>query len=348
MRWIALGARSRAYLPQAGREVSGHSRSGSPCSDQHRPPQSATNTRVATLRHCLLFAALLLAGCAQSPEGACKLVWRADVPIQPRDNLIFIGATFNDQPAVMVVDTGAERTTLTEAAVTRMRLRRDLQHASDTVGIGGASASYEAVLDDFAVGAFRLPVSRVRVGTFTLPEFGGVQPDGLLGADILLAFDLDIDLPAHRLTIYRARPCADARPPWTEPFASVTGVTMWRDRLIVPLSINGIDGRAVLDTGAQRSVIRPEFAARGGVTQAMLDADPKGMMRGASRDAVSFHMHAFDTVQIGTETAHGARLAVGPLPSGEMDALIGGDFLYGRHVWLSAASHQMFFTKKEP
>ncbi len=296
----------------------------------------------------LLLAALLLAGCAQSPEGACKLVWRADVPIQPRDNLIFIGATFNDQPASMVMDTGAERTTLTEAAVTRMRLRRDLQQLSNTVGVGGVSASYDAVLDDFSVGAFRLPVARVRVGTFTLPELGGVQPDGLLGADILLAFDLDIDLPAHRLTIYRARPCADSRPPWTEPFASVTGVSMWRDRLIVPLSINGIDGRAVLDTGAQRSVIRPEFAARGGVTQAMLDADSKGMMRGASRDEASFRLQTFDTVQIGTEIAHAARLPVAPLPTGEMDALLGGDFLYGRRVWLSAASHQMFFTTKQP
>ena len=49
---------------------------------------------------------------------------------------------------------------------------------------------------------------------------------------------------------------------------------MWRDRLVVPLTVNGADGRAVLDTGAQRSVMRPDFAARGGVTQAMLDDDP--------------------------------------------------------------------------
>jgi predicted aspartyl protease len=300
------------------------------------------------LLRCLLLGSVLLAGCAQSPEGACKLVWRADLPIEPRDNLVFVGVTFNDHPATMVMDTGAERTTLTEAAVTRLRLRRDLQHPTNTVGIGGTSASYEAVLDDFAVGVFRLPVERVKVGTFMLPEIAGVQPDGLLGADILLAFDLDIDLPAHRLTIYRARPCADSRPPWTVPYASVEGVGMWRDRLMVPLSANGADGRAVLDTGAQRTVIRPEFAARGGVTQAMLDADPSNMLRGASREQLSFRLHRFDTIRIGTDTAHDARLPVARLPGGEMDALIGGDFLRGRRIWLSAASHQMFFTAPEP
>jgi predicted aspartyl protease len=290
----------------------------------------------------------LLAGCAESPGGACKLVWRADLPIEPRDNLIFVGVMFDGHPATLVMDTGAERTTLTETAVTRLRLRRDLHHPTNTVGIGGASASYEAVLDDFAVGVFRLPVERVKVGTFMLPEIAGVQPDGLLGADILLAFDLDIDLPAHQLTIYRARPCADSRPPWTVPYASVEGVGMWRDRLMVPLSANGADGRAVLDTGAQRTVIRPEFAARGGVTQAMLDTDPSRTMRGVSREAVSFRLHIFDTIRIGTETAHGVALPVARLPGGEEDALIGGEFLRGRQIWLSAASHQVFFTAPAP
>jgi predicted aspartyl protease len=255
---------------------------------------------------------------------------------------------FDDHPATMVMDTGAERTTLTETAVTRLRLRRDLHHPTNTVGIGGASASYEAVLDDFAVGVFRLPVERVAVGTFPLPEIAGIQADGLLGADILLAFDLDIDLPARRLTIYRARPCADSRPPWTVPYFSVEGVAMRRDRLVVPLAVNGAAGRAVLDTGAQRTVIRPEFAALGGVTQAMLDADPSSLMRGASREQASFRLHRFDTLRIGTETAHGVRLPVARLPGGGEDALIGGDFLHRRRIWLSAASRQMFFTAPTP
>src|SRR5271165_2803448 len=203
-----------------------------------------------TLGRCLLLGSLLLAGCGQSPEGACKLVWRADLPIEPRDNLIFVGVMFDDNPATMVMDTGAERTILTEAAMTRLHLRRDLRHTGNTVGIGGQSVTYEAVVDSFAVGVFRLPVESVAVGSFPLPEIAGIQADGLLGADILLAFDLDIDLPARRLTIYRARPCADSRPPWTVPYFSVEGVAMRRDRLMVPLTVNGVDGRAVLDPGA--------------------------------------------------------------------------------------------------
>ena len=295
-----------------------------------------------------LVAMVLLAGCTSSPPGSCPLVWRADLPIDPRENLIFVPVQFNDQPATMVMDTGAERTTLTEAAVTRLRLPRDLRHATNTIGIGGASASYQALLDGFAVGVFHLPVERVAVGTFALPDIGDIRPDGLLGADILLAFDLDIDLPNRRLTIYRARSCPDARPPWTFPYHSVDDVTMWRDRLMLPLTVNGVTGKAILDTGAQRTVLRPEFAAQAGVTAEMLSHDPSSLMRGASREQVSYHMHRFETVGIGTLVSHNVPLPVVPLPNAQEAALIGGDFLHGRRVWIAAQSHHVFFTDPAP
>lgn len=298
--------------------------------------------------HWLLLALLLLARCASGPEGSCKLTWRATLPVEAHNNLMFVQVRFNDQPATMVLDTGAERTTLTESAVTRLRLRRDLRHAGSTTGIGGTSASYQAALDDFALGVFKLPVDAVSVGTFALPDIGNTHPDGLLGADILLAFDLDIDLPDHTLNVYRARACSDSRPPWTAPYHTVEGVSLWRDRLMLPLTINDVVGKAILDTGAQRTVVRPDFAERAGVTGAMLSKDPSSTMRGASREQTTFRLHRFDTVRIGGELAHNVPLPVVRLPNAQEDALIGGDFLHGRRIWLSAASRQVFFTDPRP
>ncbi|HTC08147.1 MAG TPA: hypothetical protein VK726_05165 [Acetobacteraceae bacterium] len=54
----------------------------------------------------LLLAVLLLARCASGPEGRCKLTWRATMPIEMRNNLMFVQVKFSDQPATMVVDTG--------------------------------------------------------------------------------------------------------------------------------------------------------------------------------------------------------------------------------------------------
>lgn len=296
----------------------------------------------------LLLALLLLARCASEPESSCKLTWRATMPIDVHNSLMFVQVKFNDKPATMVVDTGAERTILTDTAVTRLRLRRDLRHAGNTVGIGGASASYQAALDDFALGVFPLPVETVAVGTFALPDIGETTPDGLLGADILLAFDLDIDLPDHTLTVYRARPCTDSRPPWSFPYHTVDGVTLWRDRLMLPLTINDVVGKAILDTGAQRTVVRPDFAGRAGVSGDALSKDPSSTMRGASREQATFRLHRFDAVRIGNELEHNVPLPVVQLPNAQEDALIGGDFLHGRRIWVSSASRQVFFTDPQP
>lgn len=49
---------------------------------------------------------LLLARCASGPEGSCKLTWRATMPIEVHNNLMFVQVKFSYQPATMVVDTG--------------------------------------------------------------------------------------------------------------------------------------------------------------------------------------------------------------------------------------------------
>ena len=91
------------------------------------------------------------------------------------------------------------------------------------------------------LGGTHFPVDSVTVGHFGIDQVAGGSADGLLGADILLAFDLDLDLPAQRITFYRARrECPDAGPPWNEPYPGLAGVTTRRDRLLVPFELDGV------------------------------------------------------------------------------------------------------------
>ena len=105
----------------------------------------------------------------------------------------------------------------------------------------------------------------------------GGSADGLLGADILLAFDIDLDLPARRITFYRARrECPEAAPPWNEPYVAVAGVSTRRDRLLVPFELDGVAGMAVLDTGAQFSSISQSMAERIGLAEERDGDGPHG------------------------------------------------------------------------
>ena len=82
------------------------------------------------------------------------------------------------------------------------------------------------------LGGVRFPVDRIAVGTFTLQTERGLNADGLLGADMLLAFDMDIDVPGSTLTLYRSRVCPNAQPPWQEPPIEIAGVRARKDRLL--------------------------------------------------------------------------------------------------------------------
>ena len=90
----------------------------------------------------------------------------------------------------LLVDTGAERTILTEAAVAQLGLPHDPQHITRSFGIGGTSANWDAFIPGLTR-AHPLPGLPRRGRRFSMDHTGGPRADGLLGADILLAFDME-------------------------------------------------------------------------------------------------------------------------------------------------------------
>jgi len=289
---------------------------------------------------------VLLAACAT--VDSCPLVPLAQTPLDTRGNLMFVAAGINGRPVRFLVDTGAERTVLTETAVARLGLPHDPQHVSRTIGIGGISANRDALVPGIVMGGTRFPLDRVAVGHFVFDHVPGPQVDGLLGADILLAFDMDIDQAAHQLTLYRVRRCPDAKPPWTEPSVQIEGVGARRDRLLVPIVLDGEPGMAVLDTGAQASTVDMALVKRLGLSADTLKFDRSVMVHGASPQAIPVRVHRFRELRVGPAVIDEPDLAIVPAGVGASDALIGGDFLRGRHIWLSFATRRLFVTERLP
>jgi predicted aspartyl protease len=301
-----------------------------------------------------LLVALGLAACASEPgahlaANTCQLVRLAEVSLEARGNMLFVQARIGKAPVTLLLDTGAERTLLTEAAVDRLRLTRDFQHATRTFGIGSPTATWDALLPNgMVLGGAYLAVNSVTVGHFGMDLTPGALADGLLGADILLAFDIDLDLPAHRMTLYRARPeCPEETPPWNEPFVKVAGISTRRDRLLVPFELDSMGGLAVLDTGAQVSSISERMVERIGLVEDDMAQDRTVMAHGAAPDQVAVHIHLFHELRVGSLVMRDPALPVVPMSSSMGDALLGADFLQGRRVWLSLSKQQVFVTPLE-
>ena len=275
--------------------------------------------------------------------GTCEPIAIARLPIDIRSGLLTVPVSINGQQLRMIVDSGAERTTISEAASGRLNLPRDMARIHTATGIGGSVIGADGVVADFTLGNVRLPpVDRVAIGRF---GFNTDLADGLLGADILLAFDLDIDVPGKALTLYRVRRCLNNYPPWQEPFLAIDGVTQQKDRLLIPFSLDGVPGRAILDTGAAVSTIGVRMAQRMGLTNEKMSLDRQVVVLGAGAGSVTARYHWFRELRVGPATIQGLMLTVLPIDAGVSDGLIGEDFLEGRRVWLSFPTRQVFVSK---
>lgn len=300
----------------------------------------------------LALALLAITSCsdllgAPGASTACLLAPVARVPIVMHGNTLVVHASIDGAPLALLVDTGAERTLLTEAAVERLRLARDPRHATRTYGIGTPTTSLDARLPDgLLLGNTPFRIERVSVGSFGIAPLAGDAADGLLGADLLLPYDLDLDLPAHEITLYWPRTaCPQAAPPWTQPYVSLPGVIAKSDRLLVPFELDGVRGMGVLDTGAQLSSISRRMARRTGLVEAALEMDRTAVAHGAAPEQITVRIHRFHELRVGPGVMHAPDLPVVPMTDTMGDALIGADFFRGRRVWVSFATQQVFVTR---
>jgi Aspartyl protease len=297
-------------------------------------------------------AALLagLAGCTALPGGGyriggggtgCPLTSVATVPVGTRDGLLFVTARIDGKPVQLVLDTGAQRSLLTEAAVARLGLPTDLTHGTRTWGIGGPSSAYDALVHRFTLAGMTLGLPHITVGRFRLAALRG-GADGLLGADVLTLFDIDLDASAGRMVLYRDSGCRLTAPPWDTPAVALPGVQSGANRLRLPIAVNGVSGMATLDTGAQTTAVSLRLALHAGITPSALADDRFVVARGAAPDAVRVRLQRFRSLQVGPWLARDPVLPILPLPAGVGDGLVGEDFLLHRRVWLSFAAPQVF------
>lgn len=283
---------------------------------------------------------VFLTACTQ-PVVDCALVRITEMPLKHDKRLLTVPVGINGQWVTMLVDTGAERSMVTEETAERLNLTRDQRFMTRSSGVGGVNQSADARVDSMLLGGIAFPVERLSVNRLG----PGVPFDGLLGADILLAFDLDIDVPGGKLSLYRVRRCPVADPPWTERAVPIPGVSALRDRMMVPIQINGVPGTALLDTGAQTSAVGQTMARRMGLTDQVLAAAPTLPIRGVGTGVAQAKLYRFREVRIGPAVGTNVPLPILPGDGGFGDALIGQDFLSGRRMWLSFPTRRLYISQ---
>jgi hypothetical protein len=298
-------------------------------------------------RAIALLLLITLAGCDMAPEIDCDLLKITEMPLEVEDHLLVVPVGINGHWVRLIVDTGAERTTISQAAADHLGLPHDPRYVNRSVGIGGTTTTTDVTVDRLVLGTVHFPVSRIGVGTFRLQTARGLDADGLLGADILLAFDMDIDVAGGKLTLYRSRICPHPKPPWPVPAIEIAGVRDRKDRLLLPFKLDNVPGMAILDTGAQGNVLGVEMARRMGLTEQAMADDPPVRQRGTGPSETIARLHRFKLLLIGPVAVEAPVLTVLNTDFGIGDAIISEEFLEGRRLWLSFRNRQVFISRRQ-
>jgi predicted aspartyl protease len=283
---------------------------------------------------------------AEPDSGVCGTNRIGEVRVATLRNAPIVILLANGKPVTLLLDTGADSTILTPSAAQRIGAQRPrIEFPRQMRGLTGTLRTNEVELRSFSAGGIPIPWRRVLVASVNTPSVFLGPLDGVLGADALSSFDVDLDLPHYRMVLYGKQSCPRAAPAWTEPYAKIAAGRSRGDHLFFPVQLDGRRIDAFFDTGSQVSVLSAAAALALGVTQAALARDRSVITRGAAAEQLSSRVHRFSQLEIGGEVVRHPEFVVTDVNLSDADLVLGIDFLISRRIWLSYGSQQIFLSR---
>jgi predicted aspartyl protease len=276
-------------------------------------------------------------------NSACQLKLEAKLPMTESFRHYTVPVSIGGRAYPMLIDTGAEGTAIVPNVADEWHLSEDTSSAARWKGVGGASSQYLRILPSLKLGSSEWVDLRVAALPILSPEqlAQASPPVGMLGANVLNRYDVELDFPARTVSLYTASGCLGRFAPWKGDFQAYSAQKTPSNRFILRISLNGHPVRALLDTGATSSVVTLAAAGAAGVDSVALSRDPRSSGSGADGLQVDTYQHKFD-MEIGTARFDNAPIVVADLNLKDSDMLLGMDFMRHRRVWLSYSTGWVF------
>jgi len=275
-------------------------------------------------------------GCGARPLGELTVATLSATPI--------VTLSANGHPVTLILDTGAERTVFTPAAADRIGAQPPrVQFERRLQGTSGRLPSHEVELHTFDAAGLSIPWHRVVVAQVALTKIFSEPLDGVLGADVLGRYDVEIDL-AHQHLLFYERDSCPTGPPWPGRYTAVSAGRSGAGRLFFPIQLDRHRLMAIIDSGAQRTMLPLSVARSIGLTEATLAQERSVLTREATGELLWGHTHQFSILEVGAEIIRIPELIVADFVLPDAQIVLGVDVLNLRRIWLSYGSLQIFLA----
>jgi tetratricopeptide (TPR) repeat protein/predicted aspartyl protease len=299
-------------------------------------------------RHLLAVALILpSARYLSASDVPCSLGKLLELSVAMEGPRPIASATINGAPVRLIVDSGAFWSSLSTASAARFNLpTKPLPVGFNVVGIGGAMTPRLATVRELGLGST----------TFHDMDFvvGGSEPgadvQGVIGQNILGLADVEYDLANGVVRLIHPHDCAKADLAyWASDKQPYAIVELERPRSAFkvtagPAVINGVQARALFDTGAPFSMVNRKLAEHAGFKADGPGVVQGGWIHGIGPGGISSWIAPFASFRLGDEQINNTRLRVGDMGLGDIDMLIGADFFLSHHLYVANSQRRLYFT----
>jgi predicted aspartyl protease len=286
----------------------------------------------------LMAAALIVPAHGQDRPQACKYQRYANLALTPDDaGRPIVPVKVNGMTLNMLVDTGAVFSSITEGAAREMKLKPTALAGGGVKGFGGWTENRTVTAQVTEIGFLKVSDRVFMLAPDDLKNSFGI--DGILGSDILAAFDLDFDFAGGKIGLFSPDHCLKDSVFWTADPPGIVAFRLDDDRHIrITVTVDGVDLLAIVDTGASDTVMSADFA------QSHFKLDAADLKSKGGRAA--FKDISMGGVSVRNSTVYlvsdeDSGLMGG---SGQPKIIIGMNVLRPLHVFVAFKEHRIYVT----
>jgi predicted aspartyl protease len=212
------------------------------------------------------FLGLLLVPSAASAAAECQPLRRLiSLDMRPHSaNVPLVPVSLDGKRTLLIVDTGAFWSFLHPGIVRELNLTSS-QVPVRAYGVDGDFTDRVVRVRNFMLGAAPAGERQFFVDSDGDPNetLGENDAAGLLGAELLQAFDVDFDFVGGKLSLFHPDHCEGQVVYWQAPTVAVIPFRLEdRSHINFPITVNGRRTRAMLDTGFSVTTINQSVARR--------------------------------------------------------------------------------------
>jgi predicted aspartyl protease len=226
------------------------------------------------------------------------------------------------KPRRFLLDTGGYYSQISRPLANELGLTIR-QGRSQLFDVTGNLSQDQVVVPQLTVGEITEPDARMMVSP---SQTDGL--DGILAADRLAKYDAELDFSTDTLNLFSPDHCPGHVVYWTAPAVAVVPITLQRSRpsplsrleggsepiglhILVPVTLDGHEIKALIDTGAATTSLRMDDATHMyGLTLGSPDTPEKNNLNGDA--SLKTYSHLFKSLSFGAVTVENARLTIIP------------------------------------